>query len=77
MEKMKIVGMVNVDVDGATYSRDAAFAAEHHARSKGLQFVHSVLGRKPDLEECENLPTLHTSLAYGLPSWGYTFYLVG
>ena len=76
MEKMKIVGMVDVAVDGATYSRGAQMTAEHHARSMGLQFVHSVLGRKPELEEAENFPKMHMCMTNGLPSWSYTIWLV-
>ena len=42
----------------------------------GLQFVHSVLGRKPELEEAENFPKMHMSMTNGLPSWSYTIWLV-
>lgn len=76
MESMKIVGVVHVDVDGATYSTAAQSAAEYHARSVGLKFCYGMT-TKPKIEECENLPTLHMSMTSGLPSWGYTVWLVG
>ena len=77
MESMKIVGVVHVDVDGATYATAARAGAEHHARSAGLKFCYGLTGSKPELEECENLPTLHMSMTTGLPNWGYTVWLVG
>ena len=77
MESMKIVGVVHVDVDGATYATDARTAAEYHARSAGLKFYYGLTGAKPKIEERENLPTLHMSMTTGLPNWGYTVWLVG
>ena len=77
MKSMKIVGIVHVDVDGATYATAARSAAEYHARSVGLKFSYGRTGSKPELEECENLPTLHMSMTTGLPNWGYTVWLVG
>lgn len=77
MEAMKIVGVVHVDVDGATYATAARAAAEYHARSKGLKFNYGLTGAKPELDEVEGLPTLHMSMTTGLPNWGYTVWLLG
>ncbi len=77
MKSMKIVGVVHVDVDGATYATAALAGAEYHARSAGLKFCYGLTGSKPELEECENLPTLHMTMTTGLPNWGYTVWLVG
>ncbi len=74
--EMQIVGIVHVDVDGATYSYAALADAEHHARQKGVTFSYGAL-EKPELERADNCTTLHLSLTNGLPSWGYTFWLVG
>ena len=76
MESMKIVGIVHVDVDGATYSEGARVGAEYHARQKGVAFSYGAL-EKPDIERADNCPTMHMSMTYGLPSWGYTVWLVG
>jgi hypothetical protein len=76
MESMKIVGIVHVDVDGATYSTAARAEAEYHARQKGVSFLYGEL-KKPDLERADNCPTMHVSMAGGLPNWGYTVWLVG
>ena len=75
MEK-KIVGIVHVDVDGATYSSGAQAGAEYHARQKGVAFSYATL-EKPDLEQADNCPTLRVSMTHGLPNWGYTIWLVG
>ena len=77
MAPINIVGIVHVDVDGSTYSTAARSAAEYHARSVGLKFNYGLCGSKPELVECENLPTLHMSMTSGLPNWGYTVWLVG
>lgn len=74
--EMKIVGVVHVDVDGATYSSGAQAGAEYHARQKGVAFSYSAF-EKPDLEQADNCPTLRVSLTHGLPNWGYTIWLVG
>ena len=74
--EMQIVGIVHVDVDGATYSEGARSGAEHHARQKGLKFSYGAL-EKPGLERADSCPTFRLSLTNGLPSWGYTVWLVG
>ena len=74
--EMQIVGIVHVDVDGATYSEGARAGAEHHARQKGVAFSYGAL-EKPDFARADNCPTMRMSMAYGLPSWGYTVWLVG
>tara|TARA_X000001382_G_C3054608_1_gene142259 strand:- start:228 stop:470 length:243 start_codon:yes stop_codon:yes gene_type:complete len=79
--EMQIVGVVHVSVDGATYSCDAQIAAEDFAREKGLKFRDSCtladLHRHPHPGRADDCTTLHLSLTNGLPSWGYTFWLVG
>jgi hypothetical protein len=74
--EMKIVGIVHVDVDGATYSAGAQAGAEHHARQNGVAFSYSAL-EKPDFERADSCPTMRMSMTNGLPSWGYTVWLVG
>ena len=74
--EMQIVGIVHVSVDGATYSDDALAGAEYHARQKGVTFSHGAL-KKPEHERADNCSTLRLSLTWGLPSWGYTVWLVG
>jgi len=74
--KQKIVGVIHVDVDAATYAERARVGAEAHARSKGIAFSYS-MSTQPDLDKSDNCVTLHMSMAYGLPNWGYTIWLVG
>ena len=74
--QQKIVGIVHVDVDAATYSESARVGAEAHARSKGIGFAYS-MATQPELEKSENCVTLRLSMTAGLPNWGYTIWLVG
>ena len=74
--ELKIVGVVHVDVDGATYAEAARVGAEAHARSKGVRFAYS-MATQPELDKSDDCVTLHTSMTYGLPNWGYTIWLVG
>ena len=74
--ELKIVGIVHVDVDGATYADGARVGAEAHARAKGVRFAQS-LSTPPQLEKSEDCVTLHMSMTSGLPNWGYTIWLVG
>jgi hypothetical protein len=74
--ELKIVGIVHVDVDGATYSESARAGAEAHAREVGVAFLHS-MATQPELEKSENCVTLRLSMTAGLPNWGYTIWLVG
>jgi len=75
--EMQIIGCVHVDVDGATYSTAAREAAEYYARQKGLKFSYGMTGSRPELEQADNFQTLSMSMTAGLPSWGYTVWLVG
>jgi len=72
----KIVGVVHVDVDGATYSESARVGAEAHARSKGIGFAYS-MATQPELEKSENCVTLRLSTTAGRPNWAYSLGLVG
>jgi hypothetical protein len=74
--EQKIVGVVHVHVDSATYSEGARVGGEAHARSKGIAFSYS-MSTQPDLDKSDNCVTLEMSMAYGLPNWGYTIWLVG
>ena len=74
--EMQIVGIVHVDVDGATYSEGARAGAEHHARQKGVAFSYGAL-KKPDYARADNCPTMRMSMTCGLPSWCYIVWLVG
>ncbi len=68
--EMQIVGIVHVDVDGATYSEGARAGAEHHARQKGVSLSYGAL-MKPAYARADNCPTTRVSLPYGLTTWGY------
>ena len=74
--KLKIVGMVDVDVDAATYSQTACVQAEEYARSVGVKFLHATLDT-PNLDKAEDCVRLRVTMPYGIPSWSYTVWLVG
>jgi len=76
MESLKIVGVVDVDVDAATHSQTACVQAEECARTAGVKFLHATLD-PPKVEKAEDCVRLRVTMPYGIPSWSYTVWLVG